>query len=307
MGHRQRDGLVRALLLAGCWCLLPWSAAAQVPAHQEMPPETINYQGTLRMPDGTAMPGPVNLVIVLYTQAEGGPSVWSQTYAQTPLFEGVFDVVLGNTPGFSQIIAEHDSLWVGVSVNGGQEHSPRQRLSAVPFAFSAAVSVDTLHGLPAGTVLPFGGPLEQIPYGWLPCAGQAVSADAHPEYAALWAAIGTTWGGTGAADFRLPNFGGRTLIGAGAGPDLSARTVGNLLGEESTTLDKTHMPPHLHSYTDKHSAGAVVHLGGWSWEVAEWQPTEHPYQTGSTGGSNNQTVPHNTMQPSAVVHFIIKY
>jgi len=306
-GRARRPGLAGVVLLAACGCWLPLAAGAQVPAYQEAPPATVNYQGTLRMPDGTPMTGPVDLTIVLYTNAEGGPSVWTESFSQTSLYGGVFNVVLGATPGFAPIIAANKSLWVGVSVNGGQEQGPRQRLSAIPFAFSARATVDALHGLPPGTVLPFGGALEHVPYGWLPCAGQTVSTEAHPEYTALWEAIGVTWGGSGSTAFKLPNLGGRTPIGAGDAPDLSARAAGSLVGEESTKLETIHLPPHTHSYTDQHSSGPVVHLGGWSWEVAEWQPYDHSYTTGSAGGSSGQTVPHNTMQPSAVVNFIIKY
>ena len=50
------------------------------------------------------------------------------------------------------------------------------------------------------------------PTGWLACSGQAVS---RATYAALFAAIGTTWGvGNGSTTFNLPPA-GRMLIGAG--------------------------------------------------------------------------------------------
>jgi microcystin-dependent protein len=308
-GGRGRWGRLKAAFLVAAVCA--WAAGvawAEIPTYQESLPDTLNYQGTLHQADGTPMAGPVTVEIAVYDQAAGGTPLWTETHQQVPLFEGVFNVVLGETsPGLAKIIGEHADLWIGVRVSGGEEYSPRQRITAVPFAFSAQAAVDALHGLPPGTVLPFGGPLERIPYGWLPCDGQPLSTETHPEYGALWAAIGTAWGGTGPGNFKTPNFGGRTLIGAGAGPNLSDHAVGDLLGEENTKLEERHLPPHTHTYTDTYSAGPVTYLGGWSWNVARLDWVSHSRTTDYEGGSGGQTVAHNTMQPSAAVNFIIKY
>ena len=59
----------------------------------------------------------------------------------------------------------------------------------------------SLGTIPAGTISQFAG--TAAPSGWLLCNGAAVS---RTTYAALFAAIGTTWGvGNGSSTFNVPN------------------------------------------------------------------------------------------------------
>ena len=72
--------------------------------------------------------------------------------------------------------------------------------------------------LPPGVIMPYAGPVANVPNGWLPCDGRAVSST---QYPALFANIGTTWGmeenitENGVTYFKLPDFRNRTLWGAG--------------------------------------------------------------------------------------------
>lgn len=66
---------------------------------------------------------------------------------------------------------------------------------------------------PTGAMVQFAG--SSAPTGWLICDGAAVS---RTTYAALFAAIGTTFGaGDGTTTFNIPDGRGRTAIGAGTG------------------------------------------------------------------------------------------
>lgn len=71
--------------------------------------------------------------------------------------------------------------------------------------------------LPPGVIMPYAGPVANVPTGWLPCDGRAVSST---QYPALFAAIGTIWGSetnitaNGVTYFKLPDFRNRTLWGA---------------------------------------------------------------------------------------------
>lgn len=81
--------------------------------------------------------------------------------------------------------------------------------------------------LPPGLVFPYAG--ASVPLGWLPCDGAAVSRTV--LYAALFAAIGTTWGvGDGSLTFNVPNFNGRTLIGDGTGTVTESVTTSSANG-----------------------------------------------------------------------------
>lgn len=72
------------------------------------------------------------------------------------------------------------------------------------------------------------------PAGWLLCDGSVVS---QTTYASLFGAIGSSYntGGEGTGNFRLPDYRGRTVVGAGAGPGLTARSLGDVGGAETHT------------------------------------------------------------------------
>jgi microcystin-dependent protein len=84
------------------------------------------------------------------------------------------------------------------------------------------------------------------PEGWLLCDGAAVSRS---TYAALFAAIGTTYGaGNGTTTFNLPDYRGRVPLGVdGAAGRLSANdALGNVGGAETVTMTEAQMPLHHH-------------------------------------------------------------
>src|SRR5579871_4831269 len=81
------------------------------------------------------------------------------------------------------------------------------------------------------------------PYGWAMCDGQNLPIN---QNAALFAVLSNTYGGDGIANFALPNLQGRTAVGQGAGPGLTARKLGDSKGEAAVTLDVTQLPGHTH-------------------------------------------------------------
>lgn len=71
------------------------------------------------------------------------------------------------------------------------------------------------------------------PRGTLPCDGQLLSISSNT---ALFALLGTTYGGNGQTTFAVPDMRGRAPVGAGAGPGLSLRVLGESGGQEATTI-----------------------------------------------------------------------
>jgi microcystin-dependent protein len=92
-----------------------------------------------------------------------------------------------------------------------------------------------------GAIFSFG--FNFAPNGWALCDGRLLAI---AQYEALYALIGTTYGGNGTTTFGIPNLQGRVPIGEGQGPGLSNYALGQTGGAESLTLTLNNMPAHTH-------------------------------------------------------------
>ncbi len=72
------------------------------------------------------------------------------------------------------------------------------------------------------------------PRGWAFCDGQLLPI---AENTALFALLGTTYGGDGRTNFALPDVRSRVMMHEGQGPGLSDRTLGQKGGTETETVD----------------------------------------------------------------------
>ncbi len=184
---------------------------------------------------------------------------------------------------------------------------------------------------PSGTIVVFAG--KTVPHGWLLCDGSPL-ASGNPEHKRLIDAIGTTYNlpEDDANVSRLPDLRGRTVIGVGKGHAvdaqgnaLSERELAQLVGAETHKLLRPEMPKHNHggqtSLDGKHShptSGPSAHDDGGGSDThfalgdhrdgRQWpginihDAGEHRHTIPSDGGDQ----PHNNMQPSLVLYYIIK-
>lgn len=93
-----------------------------------------------------------------------------------------------------------------------------------------------------GTILPFG--FNYAPVNWALCQGQIMAIS---QNSALFALLGTMYGGNGVQTFALPDLQGRMPIGMGNGAGLSPRSQGEIGGTENATLLVNNLPTHTHA------------------------------------------------------------
>lgn len=116
-------------LVGAFWGTAP--AYAQVPA-------LIPVQGFITDDQGQALVGQRTLVFSLYADQAAGSALYTESFAiNTPT--GAFSVQLGSSQALDlSIIPEDGELWLGLSVDGAAELTPRLRFGAAPYAARAA-------------------------------------------------------------------------------------------------------------------------------------------------------------------------
>lgn len=159
------------------------------------------------------------------------------------------------------------------------------------------LSLDVASSLvPPGAILPFAGPTNNIPQGWLLCDGAPLS---RAQYSGLFNVIQVAWGtGDQVSTFNLPDLRGLFLrgvdLGAGRDPDVGSRIGGPDVG--SYQLDM--FLAHSHAF---HTAGQWT--PGRTWSGESGSPSSAYVKDGSTdltGGSETRPV-------NVYVNYIIKY
>ena len=103
-------------------------------------PSTFNYQGLLRNPDGSLMTGAYTITAQVYGAAAAGSVLYTETFPNVTVREGVFNIVLGDDPQGQdlQSVFSATPRYIGITLVGqGEELIPRQRLHGVPWALYA--------------------------------------------------------------------------------------------------------------------------------------------------------------------------
>ncbi|HEU4612084.1 MAG TPA: tail fiber protein [Kofleriaceae bacterium] len=145
------------------------------------------------------------------------------------------------------------------------------------------------------------------PRGWAFCAGQLLPIS---QYDALFALIGTIYGGDGQSTFALPNMAGRLPVHQGQGPGLSNYVIGEAAGTESVALVAQQIPQHAHSVIaasgGTRSASPSGNMLGSGEADVYTRGTAAPVNMAPnaiapSGGSQ----PHDNMQPYLCINFVI--
>ena len=158
-------------------------------------------------------------------------------------------------------------------------------------------------------------PMAWAPSGWALCDGASLQIQ---QNAALFALLGTTFGGNGSTSFNLPDLRGRTLTGTSFSDPIYQRGVAG--GTETVSLLTSQIPPHNHSLTMMSQPGTfpvpannllssagtsatvtvAVNLFATPTSTSSMIPL-NPLTLSNTGAGTG----HNNMQPSLVVNYCI--
>lgn len=142
------------------------------------------------------------------------------------------------------------------------------------------------------------------PKGWAQCDGQILSIS---QNAALFALIGTIYGGNGQTTFGLPDLRGRVPLHFGTLQGGGNYTQGQTGGSAAVTLTISTMPQHNHLVNANPNGNASVGSstavpgGGASGYGSSPNTAMNPAMVGNAGSSQS----HDNRQPYLVVNFCI--
>jgi len=94
----------------------------------------ISFQGKIIV-DGTPFSGTRNIEFKIYNVASGGAALWAENHLGVAVTGGLFNVELGGTTPMTSLDFDQQ-YWVGISVGGGAELSPRYKLTSSPYSMA---------------------------------------------------------------------------------------------------------------------------------------------------------------------------
>lgn len=152
-------------------------------------------------------------------------------------------------------------------------------------------------------------PFTFAPQGWALCNGQLLPIT---QNTALFALLGTMYGGDGKTTFALPDLRDRAPMAFGAGNGVTERFQGEMGGEEAVALIPSEIPPHTHTLrgvttiAEVSSPTANAPLSRSVGKAAYHAPdgsmtTMAPAAVSATGSDS----PHNNLMPYLVFSFCI--
>jgi microcystin-dependent protein len=143
------------------------------------------------------------------------------------------------------------------------------------------------------------------------CNGQTMPIN---QYQAVFALLGTVYGGNGVTTFQLPDLRGRTPVGYGNNPAVGVNyNIGQTFGVENVTLNSAQVPVHTHAINATTTAGTIrdpansiygvpANSGqGYATAGGGGMTQLYAQQLQNAGGSQG----HSNLQPYSVLNFSI--
>ena len=149
--------------------------------------------------------------------------------------------------------------------------------------------------IPAGTVIAFAGNPRSAPSGFLLCNGAAVS---RTTYAALFAAIGTTYGaGNGSSTFALPNLTDKFIQGSGTAGTVKAAGLPNIKTESR----------YMSAIYQDITSGAVLYSGAEAGAVGSGGSNIYRLNFDASRGNAIYGASTTVQPPALTMRYYIKY
>jgi hypothetical protein len=127
--------------------------ALNTDATSETVPAYLNYQGTLRDPEGNPLSGHYDMLFRIYDDvtAPTSAALWEEQHISVTVRSGHFSVLLGNNTSIPPSAFDGPDRFIGVTVDPYDEMVPRQRLASVPYALHTeeAYNASRLDGQPS--------------------------------------------------------------------------------------------------------------------------------------------------------------
>lgn len=149
------------------------------------------------------------------------------------------------------------------------------------------------------------------PYQWASCNGATMLIQ---QNSALYALIGTQFGGDGRTNFMLPNLAARAPGGQGQGPGLTPRSTGEDFGAQQVSLVVDEIAPHNHGGIQVWEGGSGTRTPGPTPEAALSaadiaivfaNPSDTVIMSPMAIGVSGGAIPHENRQPALSTNFCI--
>jgi hypothetical protein len=99
-------------------------------------PQLVNVQGLLtNSGDEPVADGTYEVTFAIYDDDNSGSALWTEVRNVTTE-DGLFTIILGETSPLPESLFDIAELWLGITVSGDTEMTPRQRLTSVPYALN---------------------------------------------------------------------------------------------------------------------------------------------------------------------------
>lgn len=104
-------------------------------------PALLEFQGRLADENGIPLDTTLSMLFQIYEMESGGAPLWSESQS-VDIAAGLFRAQLGQSTAIDSSLFSDADRWLGLTVGGDSELSPRTRLVSVPYALVAGEAVN---------------------------------------------------------------------------------------------------------------------------------------------------------------------